>query len=218
MTRPFNKRAHAQHLANGELRSELDRAVGIRKSSLDCLRWADELAAIRAIAAQHRSVLKSEDFLGAMWVTCGERTAKYWDDPEGFDHLVRDVCGMCEPRVFYWIQFYERRKKRRIWTEPRFILFGGPSRMTMWTESADLAAWREEAMDIAGRRASAVHCSSAVLTPEDYLMALARHPERELGRKLLESGLDLGSLQGALFASSAQPAGSNPGKPDSPPS
>jgi hypothetical protein len=146
--------------------------------------------AMRAAQSRSSLTLDVRDLLAGLFIANLEKLSRYWRDWENFEELAATECGVCEPRWFYWIQFYnethgfeeDRDRKKGLFKD----------------QSVDLARVWVTAGQIADARGVPAPGSRAILAPEDFLLAIVRHQETVLGAKLAASGLDIERLEQAV--------------------
>ena len=132
---------------------------------------------------QRSTIVDVSELLAGIYLAHAEKISAFWDSSDQFEELLLNDCRIDEPRWFYWIRLYEALYHRK-----RDTFLGRHMRY-----SAQLLKTLNLAQELAASRMKGD--STAVLIPEDVLLAIAKQPELDIGAKLVRSGLDLQRLE-----------------------
>lgn len=147
------------------------------------------------------STVVPKHVLGALYIVSLEKLSKYWGDWEEFQRLVANECGIGDPRWEYWAEYHEQHRRARPLKIPgplsihrirKDSYVGRPFPNSPTVERVYAGA------QVLAQQADATTRGSPLITSEHVLLALAEAQEIELGKKLRESGLDLGKLKDAV--------------------
>jgi hypothetical protein len=130
------------------------------------------------------------DLLAGMYLVSFERLAKYWAEPERLEEVLKCECGMFSKRWEYWLRYHDDRALARKSTS-RF--FCSPAKV--FRESNQLTTVMESAAAVSRQCPSRLQDRAPLVGPEDVLLAIATDATLELGRRLVDSGLDLDRLE-----------------------
>jgi len=148
-----------------------------------------------AIARESLS-LETEDLLAGLYMASLRRLSKYWSRSGAFDRLVnrergiREIISAYRKGEFPSVADLEQIRLRR-----GFIPF-----------SADTTRVIESARHFGASRPGDATGQMPVVAPEDLLLALAKHTELDIGRRLIASGLDVLRLERAVRTLKPRPA------------
>lgn len=145
-------------------------------------------SAMDVAAARESPSLEPRDLLAGLYMASLKRLSKYWNRPRAFDRLVSN-----EPGIREIISAYRKGKfpspadLEQIKLRRGFIPF-----------SPDTTRVVESARLFGASRPGDATGHTPVVAPEDFLLALAKHTELDIGRRLLASGLDLERIKKAV--------------------
>lgn len=122
-------------------------------------------------------------WLSAIYIVAFEKLSKYWKESENLEDFVIDECGLTEPRLYYWVEAGKE--------------FGTKKSPLLKLQSEELTSVLTTASELARSHGEGPE-STGIICPEDFVLAVARHPEFDIGRKLLATGLDVNRLESAL--------------------
>jgi hypothetical protein len=137
-----------------------------------------------------------------MFLDAWERLSKFWDDPEEVETLLQQICRISESRWNRWLQHYQELRgddgqKRSLPWRLLHRKRSKPTSDTIYQRSSELEEVLREAEGIAPFRDKVGGRSIPILTLECVLLCIAKHPGLLLARKLIASGIDLGTLERA---------------------
>jgi hypothetical protein len=153
-------------------------------------------SAVEVAAARESPLLEPSDLLAGLYMSSSKRLSKYWGKVTAFGRLVsrepgiRGVIASHRKGEFPTPVDVEQIKLRR-----GFVPF-----------SAETALILETARQLGASRAGTALGERPVVTPEDLLLAIAKHKELDVGQRLLGSGLDLHRLEKAVMILKPRPA------------
>ena len=139
--------------------------------------------AMRLAEAQGSRAIGVRHLLGGIYIAVAEKLYKYWTDPDKLDDFMIDECGVVDPRYVYWV---EAAKRPGAGGGEEFAIFKNQSEdlLRVWLTAADVA-----------RPGTADPNGTPVMCPQDFLLAVAKHPELQVAQRLLASGMDLKRLE-----------------------
>lgn len=154
---------------------------------------AHMLATSRAAAA-----IEPADYLAGLYIYDWERLSKYWQDRTEIENYLQRICRISPQRWHHWIEFYDRERREEEKRHARKIFQapggaernGGPLR-----PSKELEAILRKAGWIAPHHDTVEGCDVPILTSECVLLAMTKIDGLDLGRRLLNSGLDVKRLE-----------------------
>ena len=148
-----------------------------------------------AIARESLS-LETEDLLAGLYIASSRRLSKYWSRSGAFGRLVHRECG-----IRGIISAYRKGEVPSLADLEQIRLRRGFVRF-----SPDTTRVIESARHFGASRAGDATGQTPVVAPEDLLLALAKHTELGVGRRLLASGLNLERLEKAVRTLKPRPA------------
>lgn len=145
--------------------------------------WAAMLGLWLALDRKCKAIGLEEYFSG-VYLIARDALVPYWIDSSSLDEFVRDVCGLTEPAVYYWIEFHQAMKAAA-------------------DKGAGLIYSKEavEVLNYAARLALKTKKGSknkSQLRIEHVMIALAAHPRLKFTRRLLASRMNLGRCEAGL--------------------
>jgi hypothetical protein len=151
------------------------------------------LAMSRAAAA-----IEPADYLAGLYIYDWERLSKYWQDREEIEAYLQRICRISPQRWHHWIEFYDRERQEEEKRDSRKILdpmspAGDQSASVL--PSAELEAILRKAETIAPYHDTIEGHPIPILTSECVLLAMTKMDTLEIGRRLIESGLDVTLLE-----------------------
>jgi hypothetical protein len=175
-----------------------------RRLTRELLR-AFELAMMLA-NSRASEVVEISDLLAGLYIDNWERLVKFWPERGPIEAAMRRLCRISPQRWNYWIEYYDllRREPEKKWKAlgipkiwPRrdkkeFFVAGRNFEL-----SAELAAVLRMADGMAPYMDRVGTKLLPIVSSECILLAIAKGPRSEIGRRLLESGLDLTALEKA---------------------
>jgi hypothetical protein len=185
------KRSGTASGSNGGARGEVSHRVTKELARAGSL--ARMLAMSRAAAA-----IEPADYLAGLYIYDWERLSKYWEDRSAIESYLQKICRISPQRWHYWIEFYDRERREENKRDLRKI-FGSVG--TAGEDGASLAASGELEAILRKAEALAPHHDSVegrtipILTSECVLLAMTKIEGLEIGRRLLESGVDATLLE-----------------------
>ncbi len=138
------------------------------------------LLAIALAEERHSRYLSISDLLGALYLGSYENIRDYWPDQDRLSELVSEVCGLTGPLWLDRIKIYDSKLRGRSSVRGAFK-----------DCDPDLAAVLLTAAEIAKGNAKV---RPPTVNYEHILLAIARHRELEISKKLVASGIDLNRL------------------------
>ena len=167
-------------------------------------RFTRDLACAESLAmmlanTRASEVIEVSDLLAGIYIDNWERLSRYWPDADAIEPFLQDFCRISPSRWQYWIQYYDEMRRG----ENRWRPFGWrwfrrdktPFSEKVFQRSAELEAALRAAEAIAPYRDTSGEQSIPILTTECVLLAIAKNADSEIGRRLVESGLDVGTLE-----------------------
>ncbi len=144
-------------------------------------------------------VIEVSDLLAGLYIDNWERLSRYWPDVDAIEAFLQDFCRISPSRWQYWIQYYDEMRRG----ENRWRPFGWgwfrrdktPFSEKVFQRSVELEAALRAAEAIAPYRDTSGEQLIPILTTECVLLAIAKNTDSEIGRRLVESGLDVGTLE-----------------------
>jgi hypothetical protein len=182
---------------------ELSRAVTLpppvsHRLTMDLSR-AESLAAMLA-HSRAASVVEVADLLAGMYIYDWERLSKYWEEQDGIEEYLQQICRISPQRWHYWIEFYDQRRrgdeKPPKWQWPRPAKNPDADGKPL-ARSGELTALLKSAEEIAPAHDVLEGRSIPILTCECVLLAIAKRTESEIGHRLVASGLNISELEQA---------------------
>jgi len=162
---------------------ELARAEGL----------AHMLAVSRAAAA-----IEPADYLAGLYIYDWERLSKYWEDRSAIESYLQRICRISPQRWHHWIEYYDRERREEEKQDLR-KLFGSSGKAEGDGESlapsGELEAILRKAEEIAPHHDTFEGRPVPILTSECVLLAMTKMEGLEIGRRLVESGLDAELLE-----------------------
>jgi hypothetical protein len=144
--------------------------------------------AIEVAAARESPSLEARDLLAGLYMGSSKRLSKYWKKLRAFDRLVAREPGIRELIAAYRRgEFPSPAQIEQIRLRCGFVPF-----------APEITRVMETARDLGASRQGAASGDKPVLAPEDFLLAIAKHTELEVGQRLVASGLDLRRLEKAV--------------------
>jgi hypothetical protein len=177
--------------SKGGARGEVSHRVTKELARAESL--ARMLAMSRAAAA-----IEPADYLAGLYIYDWERLSKYWEDRSAIESYLQRICGISPQRWHHWIEFYDRERREEDKPDLRKIF---SSVGTAGEDGASLAASGEletilrKAETIAPHHDTVEGRTIPILTSECVLLAMTKTEGLEIGRRLLESGLDATLLE-----------------------
>lgn len=179
---------------------------GASPASRPAHRFTRDLARAESLAVmlantRASQVIEVSDLLAGMYIDNWERLSRYWPDVDAVELFLRDFCRITPSRLQYWIQYYDELRR----SEERRHFFGwswfrrrkAPLSEKTFERSGELEAALRAAEAIAPYRDSVGERPIPILTTECVLLAIAKNGGSEIGRRLVESGLDVRALERA---------------------
>ncbi|HYL47663.1 MAG TPA: hypothetical protein VEU52_11590 [Candidatus Limnocylindrales bacterium] len=158
---------------------------------------AESLAHMLAMSRAAATV-EPADFLAGLYIYDWERLSKYWEDRAAIESYLQKICRISPQRWHHWIEFYDRERRGEEKREARKI-FGAPRNAVdngaPLAPSGELVAILRKAETIAPHRDTFEGREIPILTSECVLLAMTKTEGLEIGRRLLESGLDVDLLE-----------------------
>lgn len=176
---------------NGGTRVELSHRVTKELARAENL--AHMLAMSRAAAA-----IEPADYLAGLYIYDWERLSKYWRDRAVIEEYLQRICRISPQRWHHWIEFYDRERREEEKRESRKILGSlgnAGEKGASLLPSTELDAILRKAEAIAPHHDTFEERKIPILTSECVLLAMAKIEGLEIGRRLLESGLDVPLLE-----------------------
>jgi hypothetical protein len=175
-------------------------SVPRRRITRDLAR-AESLAMMLA-SSRASNIVEVSDLLAGMFLDDWERLSKFWEDPEEVETLLQQMCRISDSRWNYWLQHYhglrdDDGQKRSLPWRLLHRKKSKPASDTVYQRSSELEEVLRHAEGISPFRDKVGGRSIPILTRECVLLCIAKHPGLMLGRKLIASGIDLGSLERA---------------------
>lgn len=172
-------------------------AVPTHRFTRDLAR-AESLAVMLA-STRASQVIEVSDLLAGMYIDNWEKLSRYWPDGDAIELFLRDFCRITPSRLQYWIQYYDELRR----SEGRSHFFGwnwfrrrkASISEKVFERSSELEAALRAAEAIAPYRDSVGQRPIPILTTECVLLAIAKSNGSEIGRRLVESGLDVRMLE-----------------------
>ncbi len=139
------------------------------------------------ISAIIRESAKMEltDLLGGLYMASRKSLAAYWNLTKGFERLAGD-----EPVIKELKSAFKKGRRLSPAHEEQFDL-----RMHFVELSSQVDEVFTAAGEIAAASKSAQPGPKPLVAPEDLLLALARYPRSDIGKRLVELGLSLEKLK-----------------------
>ena len=128
--------------------------------------------------------LEATHLLGGLYIACWERIARYCKHRDQFEAMILEECRLLDPRWFYWIRAYEQSDRR--------------GREVFWKMSPEVEQIYALAKQLAESRRDPRSNSALMVSPEDFLLAIAKCPDLEIGAKLIRSRIKLDALEAAV--------------------
>jgi hypothetical protein len=171
------------------------------------MRWTKELARTANLAvmlARSRALrsISPTDFLAAMYLNHWDGLSPYWEDSGEIEKYLARICCVSPQRWHAWLLEYDaglQEGKQR--GRGGFALRQKPRHRTDTNDDLTLSRELASVLRRAGRitpgRERQGQRTIPILTSESVLLAMAREPESQLGRRLEATGLDVGRLERA---------------------
>lgn len=151
------------------------------------------LAMSRAAAA-----IEPADYLAGLYIYDWERLSKYWQDRATIEEYLQRICRISPQRWHHWIEFYDRERREEEKRGSHKILGSmgnAGEKGASLLPSAELDAVLRTAEAIAPHHDTFEGREIPILTSECVLLAMAKSGGLEIGRRLVESGLDVPLLE-----------------------
>ncbi len=156
---------------------------------------AEMLAHSRAASA-----VEVADLLAGMYIYDWERLSKYWQEQDGIEEYLQQICRISPQRWHYWIEFYDQQRrgdeKPPKWQWPRPAKSPEPEGKPL-ARSGELSALLKIAEEIAPAHDVVDGRNIPILTCECVLLAITKRTDSEIGHRLVASGLNIGELEQA---------------------
>jgi hypothetical protein len=182
----FHRRTH-----DGGGRGEISHRVTKELARAESL--AHMLAMSRAAAA-----IEPADYLAGLYIYDWERLSKFWKDRTAIEAYLQRICRISPQRWHHWIEFYDRERREEEKRDARKI-FGSAGKAggdgNSLAPSGELEAVLRKAEAIAPHHDTFEGRTVPILTSECVLLAMTKIEGLEIGRRLLESELDVTLLE-----------------------
>ena len=160
---------------------------------------AETLATMLAQSRAARAI-EVADLLAGMYIYDWERLSKYWEEQDGIEQYLQQICRISPQRWHHWIQFYDQQRNgdenRGPWTWLRPST-SATAANTDLAPSAELRAIFQAAEQIAPAHDLVEDRMIPILTCECVLLAMTKKTDSEVGHRLISSGIDVNGLERA---------------------
>jgi hypothetical protein len=168
-----------------------------------CHRVTKELARAESLAhmlamSRAAGAIEPADYLAGLYIYDWERLSKYWQDRTEIETYLQRICRISPQRWHYWIEFYDRERREEEKRDGRKIfgaLGAAEEKGASLAPSGELEAILRKAEAIAPHRDTFEGREIPILTSECVLLAMTKIEGLEVGRRLMESGLDAALLE-----------------------
>ncbi|HXZ14270.1 MAG TPA: hypothetical protein VEG64_17925 [Candidatus Sulfotelmatobacter sp.] len=140
------------------------------------------------------------DYLAGIYIYDWERLSKFWEDQDAICEYLQRICRISPESWHLWIEFYDKERRGEDRAKPRKFIGAasdGASARSPLGFSRDLAAVLKRAEAIAPHRDTFDGRAIPILTTECVLLSIVWNAESQIGRKVLETGLDVARLEQA---------------------
>jgi hypothetical protein len=160
---------------------------------------AETLATMLAQSRAARAI-EVADLLAGMYIYDWERLSKYWEEQDGIEQYLQQICRISPQRWHHWIQFYDQQRNgdenRGPWKWLRPSTSATTANMDL-APSAELRAIFQAAEQIAPAHDLLEDRMIPILTCECVLLAMTKKTDSEVGHRLISSGIDVNGLERA---------------------
>jgi hypothetical protein len=160
---------------------------------------AETLATMLAQSRAARAI-EVADLLAGMYIYDWERLSKYWEEQDGIEQYLQQICRISPQRWHHWIQFYDQQRNGDENRGPWKWLRPSTSATAANTDlapSAELRAIFQAAEQIAPAHDLVEDRMIPILTCECVLLAMTKKTDSEVGHRLISSGIDVNGLERA---------------------
>ena len=154
---------------------------------------AESLAAMLA-HSRAASAVEVADLLAGMYIYDWERLSNYWEEQDGIEEYLQQICRISPQRWHYWIEFYDQQRrgdeKPLKWQWPRPAK-SPDSEGKPLARSRELLALLQSAEELSPAQDVLDGHPIRILTCECVLLAIAKRTDSEIGHRLVASGIEV---------------------------
>jgi hypothetical protein len=159
-----------------------------------------ESLALMLATSRAAAFVDVSDYLAGIYIYDWERLSKFWEDSDAICDYLQRICRISPERWHHWIEFYDKERRGDDRPNPRKFVGSandGATDRTPLGLSRELAAVLKRAESIAPHRDTFEGRTIPILTTECVLLSIVWDADSEIGRKVLETGLDVARLEQA---------------------